>query len=56
MSEDVNVGENGAKTQVIQKYSHACLKIKLWRQCLRARGSHLGRSTEFKHTRQNLGP
>ncbi len=29
MSEDVSVGENGAKTQVTQEYSPTCLRTKL---------------------------
>jgi hypothetical protein len=32
--DDVHVGENGAKTHVIQKYFLAFLRIKLWKKCL----------------------
>jgi hypothetical protein len=34
LSKDVGVKEIGAKMQVAQKYSLACLKIKLWKKCL----------------------
>jgi len=34
VSMDVDVGKNGAKAQIAQKYSHAQLRVKMWNKCL----------------------
>ncbi len=46
--EDMDVKENGHKTWVAWKYSSTRPWIKLWKKCLRTKGSCWGRSIELK--------